>query len=160
MQVESTDKDTMLGTAKGFTPIFLFRSLKYVAICLLLLVWDNDNYFGRRLSVTASLSDVDSNNFLSGGTDRKSMFYIYEWPSYMDDVWPPENATLHAKSGYDKGFRANRGAGNAIAPDVGLFQTWQFSLYRNLMARLRTSEFRTKDPTKATAFIVPFDLGE
>ena len=86
-------------------------------------------------------------------------FYIYEWPSYLDDVWPPENATLHVKSGYDHGFRPNRGAGRAIAPEWGLFQTWQFSLYRNLMARLRTSTRRTRDPSKAVAFIIPFDAG-
>ena len=77
----------------------------------------------------------------------------------MDDVWPPENATLHVKSGYDHGFRPNRGAGKAIAPDLGLFQTWQFSLYKNLMSRLRTSKQRTRDPSKASAFIVPFDAG-
>jgi hypothetical protein len=99
-------------------------------------------------------------DFLKGGSDKKSYFYIYDWPSYLDDVWPPPNATLHPKSGYDHGFYNNRGAGNAISPDVGLFQTWQFSLYKNLIARLKTSEFRTKDPSKASAFIVPFDLGE
>jgi xyloglucan galactosyltransferase MUR3 len=90
---------------------------------------------------------------------RDKYFYIYEWPSYLDDVWPPPNATLHVKSGYDHGFYANRGAGQAIKPELGLFQTWQFSLYKNLMARLRTSDRRTRDPSKASAFIVPFDLG-
>jgi hypothetical protein len=89
----------------------------------------------------------------------RPMFYIYEWPSYLDDVWPSPNNTLHEKSGYHHGFRAYRGAGRAMEPDVGLFQTWQFSLYRNLMARLRFSEHRTRDPSKATAFIIPFDLG-
>jgi hypothetical protein len=53
----------------------------------------------------------------------------------------------------------NTYTGNAISPEVGLFQTWQFSLYKNLVARLKTSEYRTKDPNKASAFIVPFDLG-
>jgi hypothetical protein len=108
------------------------------------------------LSSDASVNE----DFLKGGSDKKSYFYIYDWPSYLDDVWPPPNATLHAKSGYDHGFYNNRGAGNAMSPDVGLFQTWQFSLYKNLIARLKTSEFRTKDPNKASAFIVPFDLGE
>lgn len=105
-------------------------------------------------------SETASKSFRPGGPDGKSLFYIYEWPSYLDDLWPPPNATLHAKSGYDHGFYDNRGAGTGIAPDVGLFQTWQFSLYKNLMARLRTSEFRTRDPSKATAFIIPFDLGK
>jgi hypothetical protein len=43
--------------------------------------------------------------------------------------------------------------------DIGLFQTWQFSLYRNAMARLRTSEHRTMNPKEATSFVIPFDLG-
>jgi len=43
--------------------------------------------------------------------------------------------------------------------DLGLFQTWQFSLYKNTMARLRTSKSRTFDPEEASAFIIPFDLG-
>jgi hypothetical protein len=53
-------------------------------------------------------------DFLNGGTDKKSYFYIYDWPSYLDDVWPPPNATLHAKSGYDHGFYNNRGAGDGM----------------------------------------------
>ena len=92
-------------------------------------------------------------------TSSDKFFYIYEWPSFLDDVWPPENATLNKKSGYDHGFRPNRGAGRAIAPDLGLFQTWQFSLYKNLIARLRASNRRTRDPSKAVAFIIPFDAG-
>ena len=43
--------------------------------------------------------------------------------------------------------------------DHGLFQTWQYSLYRALMNRLRLSEFRTRDPSKATAFVIPYDIG-
>ena len=137
----------------------LTQWLKYVAVFFLLWVGEDHSIFGTLTLVDAERALADSNSFLTGGKDSKSLFYIYEWPSYLDDVWPPQNATLHAKSGYDHGFYANRGAGRAIAPDVGLFQTWQFSLYKNLMARLRTSEFRTKDPSKATAFVVPFDLG-
>jgi hypothetical protein len=38
-------------------------------------------------------------------------FYIYEWPKELDDVWPPANATLHHKSGYNHDFRLNHGAG-------------------------------------------------
>lgn len=44
-------------------------------------------------------------------------------------------------------------------PDIGYFSTWQFSLYKNALARLRSSEHRTLDPSKATAFIIPFDIG-
>lgn len=120
----------------------------------------NVEFFARRFGAEAGSNQTSYESLLSGGSGAKSQFYIYEWPSYIDDVWPPPQSPLHAKSGYDHGFYANRGAGDAISPDVGLFQTWQFSLYKNLMARLRTSEFRTRDPAKAVAFIVPFDLGD
>ena len=86
-------------------------------------------------------------------------FYIYDWPTYIDDVWPPAGAVLHNRSAYSHDFRGNNGAGRVLDSDKGLFQTWQFSLYRNTMARLRTSEHRTMDPKAATSFIVPFDLG-
>ena len=136
------------------------QRLTCAAVFFLIWVGDDRSFFRGLSQVNAENSHTDSNSFLTGGKDSKSLFYIYEWPSYLDDVWPPQNGTLHKKSGYDHGFYANRGAGKAIAPDVGLFQTWQFSLYKNLMARLRTSEFRTKDPSMASAFVIPFDLGE
>ena len=127
--------------------------------CFFLYIAINTEYCTRRFGAEASANQTTYESLLSGGSSTKSRYYIYEWPSYIDDVWPAPESSLHAKSGYDHGFYANRGAGDAIFPEVGLFQTWQFSLYKNLMARLRTSEFRTKDPTKAVAFIIPFDLG-
>ena len=90
---------------------------------------------------------------------KSNYFYIYEWPDLLDDVWPPMDATLHRKSGYDHAFRDNYGAGAMLDNDNGLFQTWQFSLYKTVISRLRVSEYRTRDPSKATSFIVPFDLG-
>lgn len=86
-------------------------------------------------------------------------FYIYEWPEELHDVYPPPNTTLHPQSSYDHAFYENRGAGRMLNPDVGLFQTWQFSLYRNVLARLQVSKYRTRDPNKASAFIIPFDAG-
>lgn len=89
----------------------------------------------------------------------ESLFYIYDWELQFDDLWPPEGVELHKRSGYNHAFRENSGAGKLLDANSGLFQTWQFSLYKNTMARLKTSEFRTLDPEKATSFIVPFDLG-
>ena len=89
----------------------------------------------------------------------KKFFYIYDWPEYIDDVWPPMDGPLHEKSAYNHDFRPNNGAGRMLNSEFGLFQTWQFSLYKNVMARMRTSEYRTLDPAEASAFIIPFDLG-
>ena len=71
-------------------------------------------------------------------------FYIYEWPSELNDVYPPMNATLDVKSKYDHSFNENNGAGKMLVPELGLFQTWQFSLYKNVMSRLLVSKFRTR----------------
>jgi hypothetical protein len=89
----------------------------------------------------------------------KPFFYIYEWPSALDDVWPPAGGPLHKTSGYVHEFRDNGGSGKALVPELGLYQTWQFSLYKHLIARLRVSKYRTRDPAEATAFIIPFDGG-
>lgn len=86
-------------------------------------------------------------------------FYIYDWPDYMNDVWPQDQAELDPKSPYSHEFRGNNGAGKLLIPEIGYFSTWQFSLYKCAMARLRSSERRTMDPSKATSFIIPFDLG-
>lgn len=76
--------------------------------------------------------------------DGKPYFYIYEWPPELHDVYPPANATLSKDSTYDHGFRENGGAGRMLVPEVGLFQTWQFSLYRNVMSRLAVHPQRTR----------------
>jgi hypothetical protein len=53
----------------------------------------------------------------------------------------------------------NGGAGSLIDASIGLYSTWQFSLFQMVFSRLKVSEHRTLDPKKATAFIVPFDPG-
>lgn len=102
------------------------------------------------------ISGKNGRNIMDG---KPPKFYIYDWPAYIDDVWPPAGATLHNKSAYNHIFRPNNGAGEMLDADVGLFQTWQFSLYKNIISRMKVSKHRTFDPAEATAFIIPFDLG-
>lgn len=71
-------------------------------------------------------------------------FYIYDWPSDLGDVYPPAGAVLDKTSKYDHAFNYNNGAGELLVPEVGLFQTWQFSLYKNVMSRLAFSKYRTR----------------
>lgn len=92
--------------------------------------------------------------------DEKKYFYIYEWPEYFSDVWPPAGAQLDPSTPYSHDFRSNiTGVGRPIDPDIGYFNTWQFSLYKLAMARLLVDERRTLDPSKATSYIIPFDIG-
>lgn len=76
--------------------------------------------------------------------EREAYFYIYEWPDQLMDVWPREGAKLHPETPYLPAFRPHNGVGEMLDEKVGLFQTWQFSLYANAMARLRTSKYRTR----------------
>jgi hypothetical protein len=92
-------------------------------------------------------------------SSAKLYFYIYDWPSMLDDLWPPDQYPLHPKSGYVHDFRPNNGSGKQLNSEVGLYLTWQFSIYKNIVSRLRVSDHRTLDPAKASAFIVPFDAG-
>lgn len=86
-------------------------------------------------------------------------FYIYNWSKQFGDVYPPPGAELHPESHYDHSFHENNGFGTLLDSDIGLFQTWQFALYKNIMSRLRVSKYRTFDPSKASAFVIPFDAG-
>lgn len=96
---------------------------------------------------------------LGVGMEPGASFYIYDWPDYIYDVWPPMNASLNENSTYSHKFRGNNGAGVAVDPDLGYFSTWQFSMFQLTMARLRASPLRTLNPAEAMSFIVPFDIG-
>lgn len=89
----------------------------------------------------------------------KKYFYIYDWPRKMRDVYPPPDATLHNTSSYHHDFGENDGFGKVLSRKQGVFATWQFSLFKNVMARLRVSEYRTLDSAEASAFIIPYDMG-
>ena len=105
-------------------------------------------------SAATSLEDSNINR-----STQQRMFYIYPWPKYMGDVYPISDAVLDRETVYEHAFNENSGAGQHLNQEIGLFQTWQFSLFKNIMSRLVASKYRTRDPSKATAFIIPFDAG-
>jgi len=51
---------------------------------------------------------------IHASSDSNKKYYIYDWPTYVDDVWPPDGATLHNRSAYNFEFRPNRGAGRLL----------------------------------------------
>jgi hypothetical protein len=82
-------------------------------------------------------------SFLLKTVSIENSFYIYDWPQYLHNVYPPFDSVLEKDSSYSNDFNFNEGAGLLLNPEVGLFQTWQFSLYRNIMQRLLVSPFRS-----------------
>ena len=66
---------------------------------------------------------------------------------------------MHKNSGYDHAFRDNYGSGKQLDSEHGLYQTWQFAMYKSIINRMRLSEHRTSDPAKASAFVIPYDIG-
>ena len=71
-------------------------------------------------------------------------FFIYEWPTVPVNIYPPSNATIPHGSSYSHDFNNNNGLGTTIDETIGLYQTWQFSLFRNVFNRLRLHPLRTR----------------
>ena len=92
---------------------------------------------------------------------RDSLFYIYELPEEFWWRWPHPGTEQSCKeNGYLGHEHAELSAiGRPIRPDDGLFLTWHFSMFNSLYNRLKRSSRRTKDPSKASLFIIPYDLG-
>ncbi len=86
-------------------------------------------------------------------------FYMYELDKEFWWRWP-KPGTDCSENGYVGHEHAElSGMGPAIIPDNGLFLTWHFSLFSSLYNRMKRSRRRTKDPEKASLFIIPYDLG-
>ncbi len=71
-------------------------------------------------------------------------FFVYDWPSEVTDAYPiSKNIVQSNLSDFSEEFGDNGGAGVALDADVGLYQTWQFSLFKNMYGRLLVSKDRT-----------------
>ena len=71
-------------------------------------------------------------------------FFVYDWPSEVTDAYPISKNIIQSNlSDFSEEFGANGGAGSALDADVGLYQTWQFSLFKNMYGRLLVSKYRT-----------------
>jgi len=54
---------------------------------------------------------------------------------------------------------ANREGFGWYNESTSVFETWQYSLFRNVYSRLLRSPLRTRDPKEATLFFLPYDSG-
>jgi hypothetical protein len=90
---------------------------------------------------------------ITDGPKGKGKFFIYDWPDELADVYPPPGAALDTVSSYHHDFYPNGGAGKTIDGSIGYFQTWQFSLFKNVMSRLRGDV--TNDNSSPTPHHIP-----
>lgn len=91
----------------------------------------------------------------------KKLFYMYELDEEYWWRWP-KNGTEAAcqENGYlNHDHAMNSAIGKVLIPEDGLFLTWHFSMFNSLYNRYKRSSRRTKDPEKASLFIIPYDLG-
>ena len=95
---------------------------------------------------------------LAAVTRCTSLFYIYEWPASVVDSWPSD-FTFTKRLSFERQFEANHGVGRRVGDEQGVYHTHQYSLFRTFLARLRESTYRTLDPTQASLFFVPYDVG-
>jgi len=87
----------------------------------------------------------------------RRLFYIYDWNSSIVNRWPDKDS--HHRLSIPAVYRANDGIGPVVDAAQGRYMTHQYSLFRTFHARLRESPLRTLDPSKASLFFIPYDLG-
>lgn len=85
------------------------------------------------------------------------LFYIYNWSSDITDSWPAGYS--HPRLAIEEHFKLNYGAGVAVDTEQGLYHTHQYSLFQLFYHRLLQSGRRTMDPSRASVFFIPYDLG-
>lgn len=87
------------------------------------------------------------------------LFYIYDWPDLVDRY---ANFTDRSHLSHGVEFPAwitHYGAGRVVDPVQLEHKTSQFGLFKIMYERALIDPRRTMDPSKATSFLIPFDIG-
>jgi hypothetical protein len=84
--------------------------------------------------------------------------YIYNWSEELTNCWPTNFS--HARLSFESKFSENYFEGPAVDSSKHLFHTHQYSLYQIVLQRIKLSTYITKDPMRATHFLIPYDLGK
>jgi hypothetical protein len=89
------------------------------------------------------------------------LFYMYDLHEKFWWRWPQNGTERECQeNGYLSHAHAEFSAiGRPIIPEDGLFLTWHFSMFNSLFNRFKRSPRRTKDPAKASMFVIPYDIG-
>ena len=98
-------------------------------------------------------------SFQSGGSASvPSLFYIYPLGQDYWWRWPRPDSDCRKSNYLSHDGSHLSGTGALLNSSIGYFSTWHFSLFNSVFNRLRRSNRRTRDPDKATLFIIPYDL--
>jgi xyloglucan galactosyltransferase MUR3 len=105
--------------------------------------------------------EVNSSSISTLKSVTKKLFYMYDLPEEFWWRWPKNGTDTQCKENGYLGVEHAQysGIGMPIKPEEGLFLTWHFSMFNSLFNRLKRSSRRTKDPEKASLFIIPYDIG-
>lgn len=88
------------------------------------------------------------------------LFYIYDLDEKYWWRFPDPHVNCNKSNGYLPGdAHRNSGIGDPIDLENGIFNTWHFSMFNSLFNRLKRSDRRTRDPDKASFFVIPYDMG-
>lgn len=80
-------------------------------------------------------------------------FFIYDhFPPEVADLWPKKDGELRMH------YRANNGVGEFVNSSIGMHETHQFTVFTPIYERLLHDYRRTRDPSKASSFFIPYDL--
>lgn len=91
--------------------------------------------------------------------NQEELYYIYDIGEEYWWQWPDPGTDCDSQGYLSHTHALYSGMGPPVLPESGLFLTWHFSLFSSLYNRLKRGKRRTKDPEKASLFIIPYDLG-
>ena len=109
-----------------------------------------DNNIQKKISTDFKIISEDTS---------QSLFYMYDLEEEFWWRWPEPGTDCSGNGYVGHEHAVLSGLGTPISPDDGLFLTWHFSLFSSLHNRFKRSSRRTRDPSKASLFIIPYDLG-
>lgn len=88
----------------------------------------------------------------------RKLVYIYEFPDNVVNTWPPTSLPLETGTVWKHAFNENEGFGHWYN-GTNYFETWQYSSFRLILSRLLRSQYRTRNISEASIFVIPYDSG-
>lgn len=97
---------------------------------------------------------------LSRSQASKARIFVYNWPDLSNRYANHTDRGHHVSHGVEiPQWRQNNGAGRLINPKFMEYKTSQYSLFKLIYERVLGDSRRTLDESRATSFLIPFDLG-